>query len=149
MTGPAGAVGAPPAHYETQSGLQPFDVIDAHGMGFYDGNALKYLLRHGRKGEPLEDLRKAVHYLSEAILRQDRGDLRCFSVSGTALSPARVIEEFGLTSYVEAAVDYLLSWRTSSTPDEDLRTAKCYAQLAVKELETHELARERQLTRCG
>jgi len=55
-------------HYK-EAGLQPWDVIDAYGLDFYRGNALKYLLRAGRKdGVPaLDDLRKCAHYLERII----------------------------------------------------------------------------------
>src|SRR5579859_7365880 len=32
-------------HY-TKHTLQPWDIIDAYGFDFYEGNALKYLLRY-------------------------------------------------------------------------------------------------------
>lgn len=48
-------------HY--QSAIQPWDIIDAWEMDFYEGNALKYLLRYRFKGKPLEDLEKLEHYV--------------------------------------------------------------------------------------
>lgn len=53
-------------HYR-QTPIQPWDIIDAWGLDFYRGNALKYLLRAGRKGPALEDLRKCRHYLDKII----------------------------------------------------------------------------------
>jgi hypothetical protein len=47
-------------HYKKNK-IQPWDIIDDHNLNFYEGNALKYLLR--RKGEREEDLQKAIHYL--------------------------------------------------------------------------------------
>lgn len=57
-------------HYETMP-IQPFAIIDAFGLDFYAGNALKYLLRSGRKPgvDPVEDLRKARDYLDQMIQR--------------------------------------------------------------------------------
>jgi hypothetical protein len=53
-----------PAYYRSKSGLQPLDVIDAWGLGFFDGNAVKYLLRwKGKNG--LEDLGKASMTMRE------------------------------------------------------------------------------------
>ena len=51
-------------HYKEKS-IQPWDVIDAFDLGFYEGNVLKYLLRD--KGNKKEDLEKAVHYLEKII----------------------------------------------------------------------------------
>lgn len=57
-------------HYKTLD-VQPWDVIDAwpwdQRFGFYRGNALKYLMRAGRKGPATEDLQKAVHYIEKLI----------------------------------------------------------------------------------
>lgn len=56
--------------------IQPWDVIDQgpvhEAIGFYRGNALKYLMRFGSKlpldaGAPLEDAKKARHYLEKLI----------------------------------------------------------------------------------
>lgn len=58
------------SHYQTPSGMQPFDVIDAFGLDFYEGNALKYLLRW-RKKNGVEDLKKAQHYINVLIEREE------------------------------------------------------------------------------
>lgn len=55
-------------HYRGRA-MQPWDIIDAWGLDFYEGNALKYLLRR-KQGTPREDdLRKAIHYLERALER--------------------------------------------------------------------------------
>lgn len=60
-------------HYR-QTKLQPWDVIDAWGLDFYAGNALKYLYRAGRKGSKVEDLKKAAHYIAKMIeLEEGKG----------------------------------------------------------------------------
>ena len=53
-------------HYERFGDLQPWDVIAHFGLGFFDGCAMKYLLRWRHKGG-VEDLRKCAHYLSKLI----------------------------------------------------------------------------------
>lgn len=63
-----GAVNRPPDHYKTETGAQPFDVIDMFGLDFYEGNAVKYILRWRKKGG-IDDLRKAQHYIEEIIVR--------------------------------------------------------------------------------
>lgn len=57
-----------PLHYRG-NGMQPFDVIDAFDLDFYEGNALKYLLRW-RKKNGIEDLVKARTYLQLLIDRE-------------------------------------------------------------------------------
>ncbi|MDK8701133.1 DUF3310 domain-containing protein [Corynebacterium pseudodiphtheriticum] len=58
-----------PAHYQL-GGIEAIDVIDeaiADPASFYRGNAIKYLLRAGRKGNAREDLRKARYYLDREL----------------------------------------------------------------------------------
>lgn len=61
-----------PDYYKTDSTYEPWKIIDAYGLDFYLGNALKYLLRAGNKaGNPMEqDLKKAVEYINHAIEKQ-------------------------------------------------------------------------------
>lgn len=53
-----------PTHYRKQP-FQPIEIIDAYGLGFKRGNALKYLLRAGSKlgEEKNDDLQKAIWYI--------------------------------------------------------------------------------------
>ena len=53
-------------HYR-QHEIQPWDVIDAYGLLFYEGNVLKYLLRRKVDTDRLTDLQKARHYLDKCI----------------------------------------------------------------------------------
>ena len=57
-------------HY-TGLGLQPWDVVDTWPMeqriGFYRGNALKYLMRMGSKDDEGLEIRKARHVLTKLI----------------------------------------------------------------------------------
>ncbi len=57
-------------HYKDKL-VQPWDVIDtfthAEAIGFYRGNAIKYIMRAGDKGPAREDYEKAVHYLQKLL----------------------------------------------------------------------------------
>lgn len=61
-----------PAHYQSETGLEVFDVIEAFtfdlkGIEAYNtGNILKYMCRWKKKNG-LEDLKKAQWYLNELI----------------------------------------------------------------------------------
>lgn len=62
-----------PAHYQTESGLEAIDVIEAflgtEGAYHYcRGNALKYALRAGEKDCAIQDHQKAVWYHNYAVL---------------------------------------------------------------------------------
>lgn len=56
-------------HY-VKYAIQPFDIIDCYGLSFYEGSALKYLLRH-RDKNGVEDLKKARHYLDVLIAKAE------------------------------------------------------------------------------
>lgn len=58
-----------PAHYQLGD-VEAIDVIDQSvedPASFYRGNAIKYLLRAGRKGDAHEDLRKARYYIDREL----------------------------------------------------------------------------------
>lgn len=58
-----------PSHYQSKSGLESIQVIEAFDLGFCLGNAIKYILRAGKKdkGKEIEDLDKAIWYLQRRI----------------------------------------------------------------------------------
>lgn len=64
-------------HYK-KMGTQPWDIIDtwslAERIGFYRGNALKYIMRLNDKDEPIVNAEKAAHYcrkLAEVLSEDD------------------------------------------------------------------------------
>lgn len=52
-------------HYKAKT-IQPWDFIAANGLGYFEGNIVKYISRWRDKGG-LDDLRKARHYLDKLI----------------------------------------------------------------------------------
>lgn len=61
-----------PDHY-TDGGIETIDYIEAKGLGYHLGNAVKYISRAGKKGtnQGLEDLKKAQWYLARAIEKNE------------------------------------------------------------------------------
>jgi len=55
-----------PSHYNVK-GFEVIDIIDAFGLNFNIGNALKYLLRADKKGNKKQDIQKALWYLQREI----------------------------------------------------------------------------------
>lgn len=55
-----------PPHY-TATAYEPIDIIAAIGNPFWRGNALKYLCRAGKKGDAVEDLKKARFYIERLL----------------------------------------------------------------------------------
>ncbi len=49
--------------------IQPADFINKNKLLFAEGNAIKYICRHSKKGG-VEDIDKAIHYL-EMISERD------------------------------------------------------------------------------
>ena len=57
-----------PSHYQSASGLEVIDVIEAFGLGFSLGNAVKYICRCGKKTDnEIQELEKAKWYLEHEI----------------------------------------------------------------------------------
>lgn len=63
--------------YYKSGGLEVFDVIDAFDLNFNLGNAFKYIARAGKKGDKVEDLRKAVTYLKREIEKEEKARPFC------------------------------------------------------------------------
>jgi hypothetical protein len=57
-----GELGAAPAHY-SKGKFTPWEVIDDWKLDYYCGNAVKYVCRHKHKGNPVEDIQKAIDCL--------------------------------------------------------------------------------------
>ena len=55
-----------PSHYTT-GGIETIDFIEAKGLDYNLGNVVKYITRADKKGEQLEDLKKAQWYLNRAV----------------------------------------------------------------------------------
>ena len=62
-----------PAHY-AYSKYEPVKVIRSWGLNFNLGNVVKYVARAGRKGDKLEDLKKAKQYLDFEIEAIEEGE---------------------------------------------------------------------------
>ena len=56
-----------PAHYKV-GGIETIDFIEAKGLTYHLGNAVKYISRADHKGNRLQDLQKAKWYLEREIL---------------------------------------------------------------------------------
>jgi hypothetical protein len=57
-----------PAHYTTGK-IETIDFIEDKKLGFHLGNAVKYIVRAGKKdpSKTVEDLQKAIWYINRAI----------------------------------------------------------------------------------
>lgn len=53
-------------HY-AKGKIQVWDFIIDQQLNFLEGNAIKYICRYKHKGTPVEDLKKARHYLDKLL----------------------------------------------------------------------------------
>jgi len=51
--------------------IQPIDYIIDNGLGWCEGNIVKYITRHNKKGGE-EDIKKVIHY-AELLLEKKYG----------------------------------------------------------------------------
>ena len=56
-----------PPHYKSDTNLEAIDVIEAFNLSFSLGNAIKYILRAGKKDDIAQDLKKAKWYIDREI----------------------------------------------------------------------------------
>lgn len=63
----------PPPHYDG-GGIDGWAIVDAFGLDYYLGNAMKYIIRCGKKdiAPRLDDLRKAANYIAKAIEMEEK-----------------------------------------------------------------------------
>mgnify|MGYP001573321181 CR=1 FL=1 len=55
-----------PPHYHGNN-FEVIDIIEDFELGFCLGNAIRHILRAGKKGDRIQDLKKAIWYLEKEI----------------------------------------------------------------------------------
>ena len=65
-------------HYKDMK-IQPSEFINENKLQFAEGNAIKYICRHGSKGQK-QDLEKAKHYIDMIIERDYANEVNNSSV---------------------------------------------------------------------
>jgi hypothetical protein len=60
------------SHYKDCK-IQPVEFIVGNDLTFLEGNIIKYITRHRRKGEGRKDIEKVIHY-AEMILEMEYND---------------------------------------------------------------------------
>jgi hypothetical protein len=62
-----------PSHYGGENNpYEAIKIIEAHNLGFHLGNAVKYILRAGKKGDASEDIKKAIWYLQRELKKSNQ-----------------------------------------------------------------------------
>lgn len=112
-------------HYA--SSLQHWDVVEEHGIGYLEGCGSKYVSRWRKKGTPLQDLEKSLHFTDKTIelAMGGRGPRGCV--------PRDVIERFVIANdlEMEERLALLCLWRWSNIGD--LNEAKRHIENIIRE----------------
>jgi hypothetical protein len=62
-----------PNHYGgAENPYEAIKVVEAWSLGFHLGSVVKYIARAGKKGDALEDLKKARWYLDREIANLEK-----------------------------------------------------------------------------
>lgn len=64
-----------PKHY-MKSKHRPIDVINSWDLDSNLGNVIKYVARHKESKDPIGDIKKAIHYLVDELMRMQEGRTR-------------------------------------------------------------------------
>jgi hypothetical protein len=111
------------SHYKGHK-IQPWEIWEAYDMNGWEASALKYLLRHKYKGDPIGDLMKAKHNIEYLIAKEERKQ-RVQNQTSEG-QPSKVIENIvhqlrpSSISIAEVpAESSRTSWRRASDYDND------------------------------
>lgn len=76
-----------PAHYQTESGMEAIDVIEAFfRTNYYLASTFKYMARAGKKNDEREDIEKAIWYLRRYLSTLGAADGYGLTPKGEALA---------------------------------------------------------------
>lgn len=76
-----------PAHYQTESGMEAIDVIEAFfRTNYYLASTFKYIARAGKKNDEREDIEKAIWYLRRYLSTLGAADGYGLTPKGEALA---------------------------------------------------------------
>lgn len=95
-----------PRHYKGD-GVECIHVIENYDLGFHLGNAVKYLVRAGRKGDAKTDTQKAIWYVRR-WLDDDGLPHPCAPGIDEWMSPDKIAAAFGLTGACRGVVVAIL-----------------------------------------
>ena len=62
----------PPHYGGANNPYEAIEIIEALDLGFHLGNVVKYIVRAGKKGDYLENLKKAEWYLDREIRKCEK-----------------------------------------------------------------------------
>jgi hypothetical protein len=106
-----------PALYQSECGIEAIEVMERYGLGPHLFVAMKHLLRAGKKGDVLTDLKKADWYMTRLFGRTNVAAFELHCDAEGWRSPDEIVESFALTgNHAEAVRRILLA---AAEYDED------------------------------
>lgn len=121
-----------PQHYGGDTVYEAIKVIEAWGLGFNLGNAVKYISRAGRKDNILEDLKKARWYLTREITEHENSFREAYKSSYIA---GFIKEGLVPQAAVANAVNYIKRADKRVKVLQDLKEALKYLDDEILDLE--------------
>lgn len=121
-----------PQHYGGDTVYEAIKVIEAWGLGFNLGNAVKYISRAGRKDNILEDLKKARWYLTREITEHENSFREAYQSSYIA---GFIKEGLVPQAAVANAVNYIKRADKRVKVLQDLKEALKYLDDEILDLE--------------
>lgn len=119
--------------YYWADGVDVIRVIEEYDLGFHIGNALKYTVRAGRKGDERADVAKACEYMRRWFAWVDRPQIRG-AIGMDWMHPLKVAGHFGLSDWRAFVVIKLLEGAAMTDEEPRLRDADAALQARLLEL---------------
>jgi len=119
-----------PSHY-IGNGLEVINVIEDWRFGFHLGNAIKYILRAGKKSDAVEDLQKAQWYISRAAIYG-------WDVYEGDLEPHDIRKAFGISLVLTQAIAGIFA-AAATGHEPALRIADRRIQVEINQLQFYDV----------
>jgi uncharacterized protein DUF3310 len=126
-----------PPYYQDNRNLQPIEVIENWSLCHHLACVVKYLARAGRKGNALEDLKKAEWYLEREIDRFHGSFNKCHLslIDAPFISLESVLGDWDLSAHLEKTLTHLKTAKTKGIDLEELLKALVHLKKEIMRYE--------------
>lgn len=127
-----------PKHYQGCK-FEAIDIIESYNLGFCLGNAIKYLLRAGKKDNINQEIRKAIWYIQRYEQELTEGITKVTQITNKTNTSTNIntiediIEDFHLQEDIGKAVRSILIATQVSQVLDELEKAKSYLSNFLRE----------------
>lgn len=127
-------------HYNTGK-YEVIKVIRDWGLGFWLGNAVKYIARAGKKdkSKTIEDLKKALYYINDEIELYKKMDITKTQTIQVIIKADEVVIDWGLSWSLGTAILHLASVTNgSNSVQHSLKMSAEFVEKEIKHLSEKE-----------